>query len=68
MVSLSILVFAVMLKTMGLLVAAVSVVVVGALGGARYRWWELALLASVLSGFCALLFVFALNQPLPLWR
>jgi hypothetical protein len=68
-VCLALVVFAVALEPFGLLGAAVAVVGVSTIAGERFRWWEIALLAVGLSGFCALLFVYALNQPIPLlWR
>ncbi len=63
----ALLVFAATLTTLGLVAAALCVVVLSTFAGGRSAWWEIVLLAVGLSVFSAILFVYALGQPIPVW-
>jgi hypothetical protein len=51
----------------GLVAATIAVIVLGGLGGRNPRPLEIVLLAVSMAVATALLFVYALNLPLPLW-
>lgn len=60
------LLFGVLIRGAGLLVAVVVIVVVGAYASMRFRWWTTALLATGLALFSALVFVQGLGLPIRL--
>ncbi len=64
---LGIVLFGVLLKPLGMVLAAAIVVVVGALGGHEFRWKEVAILYVVLAVFSVLVFVKGLGLPFPVW-
>ncbi len=58
--------FGAALETVGLVVAVPLLAVVVAGAGPEFRWREAVVAAAVLTAFCWLVFVQALNLPLPL--
>jgi hypothetical protein len=66
-VLLAVAVFAFLLHTLGLLLAAFIVVMVAAHAGHEFRWGEALALAVGLALASYLLFVRALNQTMPVW-
>jgi hypothetical protein len=58
--------FAVLVRGAGLIVAVVTIVMVGAFASTRFRWGYALLLAFGLAAFCTLLFVKALGLPIPM--
>jgi hypothetical protein len=68
LILLSILVFALLIETAGLLAATFAVVVLSACASREASWKETIGLAVFLAIFCVLVFVYALKQPIPiLW-
>jgi len=61
------LLFALLLRPMGLLVASAVLVVVSSLGSSEGRWKETAILALGLAVFSAVVFVQALGVPMNIW-
>ncbi len=64
---LGIVLFGVLLKPLGLVLASAVVVVVGAFGGHEFRWKEVGILYAVLAIFSVLVFVKGLGLPFPIW-
>lgn len=60
-------VFAYLLKPLGLVLATILLVFVGALGGHEYRFKEVAILSVVLAIFSVAVFVYGLTLPFPIW-
>ncbi|MCX7962362.1 MAG: tripartite tricarboxylate transporter TctB family protein [Burkholderiales bacterium] len=60
-------VFAYLLKPLGLVVSSILLVFVAALGGHEYRTKEVAILAAALAVFSVLVFVKGLTLPFPVW-
>ncbi|MDW8469950.1 MAG: tripartite tricarboxylate transporter TctB family protein [Burkholderiales bacterium] len=60
-------VFACLLKPLGLVVSSILLVFVAALGGHEYRTKEVAILAAALAVFSVLVFVKGLTLPFPVW-
>jgi len=68
LILLSILVFAILIETAGLLAATFAVVVLSACASGEASWKETIGLAVLLAAFCVVVFVYALKQPIPvLW-
>ncbi|MEW5862341.1 MAG: tripartite tricarboxylate transporter TctB family protein [Pseudomonadota bacterium] len=63
----SCMVFAYLLKPLGLVLSSILLVFVAALGGHEYRTKEVAILAVVLAVFSVLVFVKGLTLPFPIW-
>ena len=63
----SILLFAVSIRPLGLVITTFATIMVAAAASDETRWIETAIWGAVLTLFCALLFPYALNLPLPLW-
>ncbi len=59
--------FGLLIEAAGLLIAVAVTVLLGGLASKQTRAPELAVLAAGMAGFCALLFVYGLGQPMPLW-
>jgi hypothetical protein len=59
--------FGYLLKPLGLVLAAVVLVLASAFGGHEFRWKEVALLAVGLAAFAVAVFVYGLGLPFPLW-
>jgi putative tricarboxylic transport membrane protein len=60
-------VLAVTIQPLGLVVATFLLVVVSSLATPQMRWLETVIWGAVLAAFCAVLFPYALNLPMPLW-
>jgi len=59
--------FGALLRPLGLVVACVVLIVVGALAGISFRWKEVLLLTILLVVFSVAPFFFKQNLPFPLW-
>ncbi len=59
--------FAVALPRLGLFVASLLLVVTSRLAAPGFRWVEVLLFGSLLTVFCAAVFVWGLKMPMPLW-
>jgi putative tricarboxylic transport membrane protein len=66
-VALSILVFAVAIRPLGLVVSAFITFLVSALGTPETRWTETIIVGIALTVFCSFLFPYALGLPMQLW-
>jgi len=66
-VSLSILSFAVTIRPMGMIFAALASFMIAACGTPETRWLETLIVGICLTAFCSLLFPYALGLPLQLW-
>jgi putative tricarboxylic transport membrane protein len=66
-VSLAILSFAVAIRPLGLIVAALSSFLIAALGTPETRWRETFIVGLALTIGCALLFPYVLGLPMPLF-
>ena len=58
--------FAYLLKPLGLVLAAVALIFVSALGGHEFKWKEAAILSAVLVAFSVAVFVKGLGLPFPI--
>jgi hypothetical protein len=67
LVTLSVLVFALLLERFGLVPAIVATVLVSCLGGHEFRWREVAALAAFLAAASVLIFHVGLGLPFTLW-
>lgn len=63
----SIVVFGLLIAKAGLILAAIATTIVGGLAAREMGRIELFLLSVGLAGFCALVFVYGLGQPIALW-
>ena len=63
----SVLFFALSIRTFGLAVTGVPMVMLAATATPEGRWTESFIFAVAITTFCALLFPIALGQPIPLW-
>jgi hypothetical protein len=63
----SCLVFAYLLKPLGLVAASILLILVGALGGHEFKLKEVAILAVALAIFSVIVFVYGLTLPFPIW-
>lgn len=66
-VALAVVLFGVLLPRLGLAVTLPVVIAVSALASVQSRRWEVLLLALTLTVFSALVFVYGLRLPIPLW-
>jgi hypothetical protein len=66
-VAVAVVLFGVLLPRLGLAVTLPLVIVVAALASMQSRRWEVLVLALVLTVFSALVFVYGLRLPIPLW-
>ncbi|MCZ7563422.1 MAG: tripartite tricarboxylate transporter TctB family protein [Burkholderiales bacterium] len=67
LVLLSVVLFALALRPIGLVGATLILIFVGALGGAEFEWREVALIYLVLIGFSVAAFYYGLGLPFQLW-
>ena len=67
LITIAALMYAYLMKPLGLVLATVALVFVSALGGHEFRWKEVAILAVILVLFSVLVFVKGLALPFPLW-
>ena len=63
----ALLVFGFAMETLGLVFSAVALTVVATLAQRRPNWRDTLLLAAGMTAFCAIVFVWALKQPLTLF-
>jgi hypothetical protein len=63
----ALLVFGFAMDTLGLIFSAVALTVISALAQRRPNWRDTLLLAAGMTAFCAIVFVWALKQPLTLF-
>jgi putative tricarboxylic transport membrane protein len=66
-ITLSIIVFAVTIRPLGLVLGSYLSIVAAAAATPEARWIETLVWGAVLTAFCVLLFVFGLNLPFQLW-
>ena len=66
-VAVAVVLFGVLLPRLGLALTLPLVIAVAALGSVQSRRWEVLILALVLTVFSALVFVYGLRLPIPLW-
>jgi hypothetical protein len=66
-VSIAVLAFSLLLEPAGLVVATAAIVIIGAFGGPQFRLVEALALAAGLAIAAVVLFVTALQLPLPIW-
>ena len=59
--------FALMVRSLGLVLATLALVVISSLGGWEFRLREVTILAFVLTGVAVALFVYSLGLPLSVW-
>ena len=59
--------FALLLQTAGLIIAAMVLVLVASRASHEFTWLASVISAVAVSGFCALVFVVGLGLPMPLW-
>jgi hypothetical protein len=67
LITMAVLAFQLLIDRLGLIVATAAVVALGAVGGRDARPVEVGVLAVILAACTAVLFVYVLNLPLPLW-
>jgi hypothetical protein len=66
-VAVAVVLFGVLLPKLGLAVTLPIVIATAALASVQSRRWEVLILALVLTVFSALVFVYGLRLPIPLW-
>jgi hypothetical protein len=66
-ITLSILIFAVAIRPLGLVIASYFSILAAAAATPEVRWIEALIWSAVLAAFCVMLFPIALNLPLQLW-
>ena len=66
-VAVAVVLFGVLLPKLGLAVTLPLVIAVAALASVQSRRWEVLILALVLTTFSAMVFVYGLRLPIPLW-
>jgi putative tricarboxylic transport membrane protein len=67
MVTIAIIVFAAIVRPIGLVAASFLMFLIASVGSSETRWLEALIAAVVLTAFCVLLFVYALALPFQLW-
>lgn len=65
LVTVSVLLFGVLIRTMGIMVATAVIVCVSAVASQRFNWKPTIVLAIGLAVFCVVVFVYALGLPMP---
>ena len=63
----ALLLFGLLLRPLGLVIAIAALVGLGAFGGLDFRWKEVVILIVVLAIFSVLVFVKGLGLPIPVW-
>jgi len=58
--------FGIILKAVGMLIAGLVLVVIASMGSHQFRWKQSLILGLILVVFCALVFVWGLKLPIPL--
>jgi hypothetical protein len=67
LITIAVSVFGALIDRAGLIIATAAVVALGSFAGRDARPLEVAVLAAAMAVCAAVLFVYALGQPLPLW-
>lgn len=67
MVTIAILLFAALIRPVGLIISSFLVFMVASAGAKDVRWFEAVIAAVVLTAFCTFLFPYALGLPFQLW-
>jgi putative tricarboxylic transport membrane protein len=67
MVTIAILLFAALIRPVGLIISSFLVFMVASAGAKDVRWFEAVLAAVALTAFCTFLFPYALGLPFQLW-
>jgi putative tricarboxylic transport membrane protein len=67
MVTVAIIVFAAIIRPIGLVAASFLMFMIASVGSTETRWMEALIAAVALTIFCVFLFVYALNLPFQLW-
>lgn len=67
LVIVAIVAFAHMIRSVGLVPATFLTFMISALGSRETRWIECLIMATAMTGFCVLVFVYLLNLPFQLW-
>jgi putative tricarboxylic transport membrane protein len=67
LVTIAILLFATLIRPVGLIISSFLVFIVASAGAKDVRWIEALIAAVVLTAFCVFLFVYALGLPFQLW-
>lgn len=67
LVLLAIILFALLLKPLGLVLATILLVMVGAYAGSEFRWKEALILGVLLAVFAVVVFNYALQLPFNIW-
>jgi putative tricarboxylic transport membrane protein len=63
----SVVLFAVLIRTLGLALTGIPMVILASTAARDFRWKESIIFALGITTFCGILFPFALGQPIPLW-
>lgn len=63
----SVVLFAVLIRTLGLALTGIPMVILASTAARDFRWKESTIFALGITTFCGILFPFALGQPIPLW-
>ena len=63
----AIVLFGALLRPLGVVIATVALIGVGALGGTDFRWKEVGILSAALAVFAVWVFVKGLGLPIPVW-
>jgi putative tricarboxylic transport membrane protein len=63
----STIVFAITIRHLGLVIASFISIAVSAAGSSESKWVETLIWGAFLTAFCAVLFPYGLNLPMPLW-
>ena len=59
--------FALTVRPLGLVISTMVLVLISGMASRETRWVETAIWAVVITAFCAVLFPYGLNLPMPLW-
>ena len=63
----AIVLFAMTVKSLGLVVTGFLTATLSGLAATDFRWLEAVVFSAVITGFCAVLFIVLLRLPFPLW-
>jgi len=63
----SVLFFALAIRDFGLAITGVPMIMIASFATPDFRWKEAIVFGLAITAFCALIFPYALGQPIPLW-
>jgi Tripartite tricarboxylate transporter TctB family len=63
----AVVIFGVIVKTLGMVISLALLVIGTAFGGHEFKWKEAIILAIVMAAFCTLVFIKGLGLPFPVW-